>query len=176
MRGGNVLFPFLATDSGGIGRGLPLFGMALCGAGAVLGCLAVSAVVARRLRLRQQKTAVEVTLTPAASDGYDPDVVKSIQCRPRGLDVLPRLSERDAHEQDGRRMSSHEQRRANKGFVTGDLCAPGDPRKRPCNHGDAKGLDTCFRHHVERERQVSGVSNGNRIFRVPCSLHWKIRK
>lgn len=153
-----------------------MFGLALCGAGAVLGCLAVSAVVARRLRLRQQKTAVEVTLTPAASDGYDPDVVQSVHCRPHGLDVLPRRSERDAHEQDGRRMSSHECRRANKGFLAGDLCTPGDPRKRSCNHGHAKGLDTCFRHHMEREIQVSGVSNGNRIFRVPCSLHWKIRK
>lgn len=173
MKEGNAAFPFPATDSGGTGGGLPLLEMAACGAGAVLTCLLVSVVVARRLRPRLQKTAVEVTLTPTASDGYDPDVVQSIQCRPHSLDVLPHMPAQDAHEQDGRKIPSHESHKANKGFVAGDhLCTPGDPRKHSCNRGHAQVLDTCIRRHSE-EKQVSVVFNRNQYLKFQFALEYQ---
>ncbi|XP_063875672.1 uncharacterized protein LOC135108508 [Scylla paramamosain] len=80
----------------------PLVGAALGLVAVLLLLLVVGVVLCRRMRPRPRKpTAAEVPLTPGVGvDGFDPDVVASIQ-RPRpGLDVIPSDQEDDRDYED----------------------------------------------------------------------------
>ncbi|XP_042879207.1 uncharacterized protein LOC122257779 [Penaeus japonicus] len=142
------------ADSAGIGKRLPLFGIAATSVAVLLICLAVSMVAVMRLQPRPKKTVVEVTLTPTASGGYDPDVVKSIQCRPHSLDVLPHIPVEYARKKDGQRLSSYECHKVNNGFPVDDhRCTPGNPCKCTCNYKHFQVQSSCSRSHKDRERQ-----------------------
>lgn len=69
----------------------PIVGAALGLVAVLLLLLVVGVVLCRRMRPRPRKpTPAEVPLTPAAgTDGFDPDVVASIQRPLPGLDVIP---------------------------------------------------------------------------------------
>lgn len=75
----------------------PIVGAALALVAVLLLLLVVGVVLCRRMRPRPRKpTPAEVPLTPAVGvDGFDPDVVASIQRPPPGLDVIPSDQEDD---------------------------------------------------------------------------------
>lgn len=80
----------------------PIVGAALGLVAVLLLLLVVGVVLCRRIRPRPRKpTTAELPLTPATgADGFDPDVVASIQRAPPGLDVIPseQEDERDYEE------------------------------------------------------------------------------
>ncbi|XP_069186105.1 uncharacterized protein [Procambarus clarkii] len=86
-----------APDAAGVVDIPPILGAALGLVGVLLLLLIVGVVVAKKVRTRRrpQKVSIEVPLTPTMGEGFDPDVVASIQRRPPSLDVIPQDDDQD---------------------------------------------------------------------------------
>nr|XP_053630827.1 nephrin-like [Cherax quadricarinatus] len=85
----------------------PIVGVALGLLGVLLLLLIMGVVIVKKLRSssRPQKlVSPEVPLTPTIGEGFDPDVVASIQRRPPSLDVIPQ----DEQDDDDERSYVHE--------------------------------------------------------------------
>ncbi|KAG7175284.1 turtle-like 1 [Homarus americanus] len=98
-----------APDAVGVVDIPPILGAALGLVGVLLVLLVVGVIIARRVRTRSPRTqkpvAPEVPLTPTLGEGFDPDVVASIQRRPPSLDVIPQDPDEDDDEE---RLYEHE--------------------------------------------------------------------
>ncbi|XP_071543617.1 uncharacterized protein [Panulirus ornatus] len=151
-----------APDSGGEVDIPPILGAALGLVGVLLLLLIVGVVIARRVRPRPQKpTAAEVPLTPTTGEGFDPDVVASIQRRPPSLDVIPQEDDeqvdelsyeyeqsqdheclRDEHDDDSRSHSPREScayvhrpsDASSQGHVEEQVCVQGGTGRCSCRH------------------------------------------
>lgn len=93
---------FLAPDTDAAVEINPIVGAALGLVAVFLLLVVVGVVLCKRMRPRPSKpTQAEVPLTPGAgTDGFDPDVVASIQRPPPGLDVIPSDQEDERNYED----------------------------------------------------------------------------
>ncbi|XP_064108652.1 hemicentin-1-like isoform X1 [Macrobrachium nipponense] len=73
----------------------PILGAVIGGVGVMLLLLIVGVVIAKRAPQRPTKSASDLQRTSGIPEGFDPDVVQSIQRQPPSLDVLPSMQEPD---------------------------------------------------------------------------------
>ncbi|XP_068202711.1 uncharacterized protein [Palaemon carinicauda] len=73
----------------------PILGAVIGGVGVLLLLLIVGVVIAKRAPQRPTKSASDLQRTSGIPEGFDPDVVQSIQRQPPSLDVLPSMQDPD---------------------------------------------------------------------------------